>query len=91
MIKHLERKAKKKSVKLCCGDVVTRLALHFQVDVEEREPYLGPMSIDWEFLKKSGMITVDSRGVGYFILGPKTFFRFPNPTLTAVGGVDLSG
>ena len=74
MIKHLERQAKKKSGKLCCGGVVTRLALHFQVDVEERAPDSGPMSIDWDFLKKSGMITVDSRGAEYFILGPKTVF-----------------
>lgn len=86
MIKHLERHTKKKSGKLCCGGVITRLAHHFDVDIEERDPDTGSMWIDWDILRRSGMIAVDGRGAGYFVLGPNTFFRFPSPQLTAVGG-----
>ena len=72
MIKHLERHAKKKSGKLCCGGVITCLALHFQVDLDERDADSGPISIDWDILKKSGVITVDRKGVEYFVIAPKT-------------------
>ena len=86
MIRHLERHSKKRSGTLCCGGIITRLALHFQIDLEERDEDSGSMSIDWDIMKKSGLITVDSRGIGYFVLAPKTFFKFPDPLLTAVGG-----
>lgn len=77
MIKHLERHAKKNSGKLCCGGVVTALALHLDLSAKERIPDGGSCVIDGDTLKKAGMVTVDCRGAGYFVLDKDTFFRFP--------------
>ncbi|KAL1550815.1 hypothetical protein AAHA92_18733 [Salvia divinorum] len=86
MIRHLERQSRKKDGKICCGGIVSAIAYHFEVNFEGRVGDMGPTMIDWEVLKMTKMIKIDSRGVGYFLQNDGMHFKFPDPQLSAVRG-----